>query len=111
MLAIHEMAVDKFVDAILSAEEMGVLEQFKGQLKYLVEYGQNETLAVLYPDFADKSFAFNMCMIKRSSQGANFEAEFWFNGGLIFHPGETGPDESFSVELNSGSKPHWSTHT
>jgi hypothetical protein len=38
-------------------------------------------------------------------------AECMLNGGVIFHPGATGPDNSLSVELVSSDEPHWSIHT
>lgn len=81
------------------------------RLTYLATYASGEgciyekggTRCELRQDGQGWSFYFTMYR----PDGAGGEA-FWFNGGLVYH----GPGiESFSVELVSESKPHWSVHT
>lgn len=54
-------------------------------------------------DFAKWSFSV-LWVSKASGKPA-------FHGGLIFHPGSTGPDSSLSMELCPSDEPHWSVHT
>lgn len=69
-------------------------------------YDKEGTVCELYGDFAEASMQF--VMKKPDGKGG---WQFWFNGGLIFHPGSSGPDVSLSVELCGSDKPHWSIHT
>ena len=58
-------------------------------------------------DMAPMSFSLTFNKLDRATS----EYTYWFYGGLIFHPGTTGVDESLSVELDASDKPHWSIHT
>lgn len=95
---------------VAEAKKRGCMEQLQEKLDYLANYACQEdsenTRCELYNDFAPLSFSF--VMYRKEVDG---EYERRFNGGLIFHPGATGPDKSLSVELNPSDKPHWSVHT
>lgn len=92
------------------AERLGLMEKLQSQLDYLANYANHGTYGEvechLGYDFAPLSFSFVM---KTRKEGENWK--YWFNGGLIFHPGKMGPDKSFSVELVGSDEPHWSVHT
>lgn len=90
------------------------------QLAYLDQYGslswtqRDVSKCVIGPDYAPHSFTFCIFMRKRDEEGnpvGDFSEQPLLHGGLIFHPGNTGPDESLSVELSPQSAPHWSIHT
>lgn len=100
------------------AETLGIMDKLQQQLDYLGQYANHtdpdNTRCELYNDFAPLSFSFVMF---RKSDSCETEVlhkdgyERWFSGGLIYHPGSTGPDNSFSVELIRRNEPHWSVHT
>lgn len=56
---------------------------------------------VISGDFAPYSLSF----------GIYRDDQCMLSGGMIFHPGAAGPDNSLSVELNPLDAPHWSIHT
>ena len=61
-------------------------------------YGEQMILC-LYPDWVKHSFAFGFKTLDNRPIG--------LSGGLILH----GYEETFSVEINPCSGPHWSIHT
>ena len=79
------------------------------------------TVCSLYTDWAEHSFAFSikrctidpegMPLLDSEGKVRSYEERAFFSGGLIFHPGATGPDRSLSVELVGSDKPHWSIHS
>jgi hypothetical protein len=87
----------------------------------------NYSKCELFKDFAPYSFAFSLYRAKLLDEDypdtgylkldmhedghPMFEDQPFMNGGLIFHPGASGPDQSLSVELDPDTKPHWSVHT
>lgn len=102
---------DHFNKVKAKAEEMGLMPDLQEKLDYLASYADHgdygKVRCKLGWDFAPLSFAFVM---ERQENGTD-TWKYWFNGGLIFHPGRLGPDESLSVELCQSNKPHWSVHT
>ncbi len=91
------------------ATRLGILADLEARLAYLDRYAEHEPgkqliNCFLYSDFAPLSFYFEMYRVDKPHQR-------WMNGGLIWHPGATGPDQSLSVEVNGSAKPHWSIHT
>jgi hypothetical protein len=102
---------DHFDRIVAEAQERGLMADLQAKLDYLGMYGCHEdkeyTRCKLYYDFAPLSFAF--AMEKRDTPEAEYQ--YWFNGGLIFHPGAGQPDRSCSVELCPSKLPHWSIHT
>lgn len=99
------------------------------QIHYLGMYANydypDNTLCVLYPDFAPLSFSFCMYIKAKEGQGMTVKDHvvrqfpelegyrFWFNGGLIFHGkhdnGGDGGMPTLSVNLTPSNG--WSIHT
>lgn len=131
MLKVDHTAHGQLVNALLHAITCGVEEQFVNQLKYLHCYMSppgrcDYSMCALYKDFAPHSFSFSLWTAKlleeKGSDAGYLKLELGedggalydrpiLHGGLIYHPGATGPDQSLSVELNGDDKPHWSVHT
>lgn len=81
-------------------EERGYMRTLKDCFDSLERICKNcGNIAVIYEDFVKHSFYFVMYR-----KGTNQRD---FNGGVILH----GFQETFSVELNSPSQPHYSIHT
>jgi hypothetical protein len=94
------------------ATQRGLMADLQDQLDYLANYACHDddaekTRCQLHKDFAPLSFEF--VMERRDTQNSPYK--YWFNGGLIFHPGPGEPDNTFAVELSPSQKPHWSVHT
>lgn len=100
---------EHFDRVVAEAARRGLMPELQKQLDYLGSYGchiiPNNTRCDLGYDFAPMSFSFLMYVL----DGKEYKP--WFNGGLIFHPGVTGPDQSLSCELVGSDTPHWSVHT
>ena len=92
------------------ATRLGLMPDLQEQLDYLAIYAchrlPDDVVVELGYDFAPLSFS--LLWLRKNKSG---EYVPWFNGGLIFHPGAAGVDQSFSVELVGSDKPHWSIHT
>lgn len=91
----------KFDAAQKHAQELGdrTFSECLQQLLNLEANYQGEL--IISGDFSPYSLSF----------GIYNDDECMLNGGVIFHPGATGPDNSLSVELVSSDEPHWSIHT
>lgn len=109
--------VDKeyYGEVIKFAVSKRLMDDLNKELMYLHLYGTDWddpglTKTRLFKDFAPMSFFFQMG--RRQEDGTYKD---WFVGGLIFHgPHDRGGDggsPTYSVELNPGTKPHWSVHT
>ena len=119
MLHVDNESVPKFLEAVQFAAVNQLLDQLLAQLYYLGNYANGEgglydkrqgkdTRCVLYRDFADLSFAFNMSC--RASPDEPWQP--MFHGGLIYQgPGQpaNGSMPSLTVSLSSGVG--WFVHT
>lgn len=105
-------------EAMKEAEDFavsrGCRQSLDDRLMYLDQYGsmswtnRSHSRCVLYKDFAEHSFMFNLFL--KDGNGCLGTTPFLV-GGLIYHPGATEADNSLSVELTTSAEPHWSIHT
>lgn len=113
----------RLLECFAHALKLGVLNQLLDQLHYLSNYSmtkdyedwQPSTVCTLGWDFADYSLSFTVQYSTKPFDEAASAERVWKSqtmcGGLIFHPGRTGRDDSLSVEFPSSDAPHWSVHT
>ena len=117
MLVVDPSTEEYMASVLAFAQERGVREQFEETLLYLHLYACTwDRLwlcrVTLFKDFSPNSFSLIWARPREITGSRVMDYDFWFNGGLVWHPPAGEPDESRSVILESaGPKGRWQVHT